>query len=59
MKKRSDVIRESIGTLIYEQTICSSDEMQDNLQTKIDKLRSKLKLVEEDEKLENDKEEED
>jgi hypothetical protein len=53
VKKRSDIIRANIGSLIYEQQIyqnADNDHMMDKIQAKIDKLRSQLFSVEEEEK---------
>lgn len=51
--KRSESIRQSIGSLIYEQQLyqnAGNDEMIDKIQDKIDNLRSKLLSVEEEER---------
>lgn len=53
MKKRSEQIREAIGGLIYEQQLfqqAENDSAIDVVQERIDKLRSQLLSVEEDEK---------
>lgn len=50
--KRSDEIRSSIGKLTYELTLyqaSDNDAAMDGIQAKIEKLRSKLLSVEEEE----------
>lgn len=54
MRKRSSAeIRQSIGSLIYEQQIyqnTDNDQMMDRIQTQIENLRCELLSVEEEEK---------
>lgn len=53
MKKRSDVIREDIGHLMYEMQVfqnAGNDEAVQRCENAINKLRSKILLVEDDER---------
>lgn len=57
MKKRSDQIIEDIGHLLYEMQVfqnAGNDEAVERCELAINKLRSKILLVEDDERKSND-----